>query len=348
MKKNFLFLMLVAFSSLFIISCDDEEKTNPAVANLVLTADVLDNTVDFTATAENAVSYSWNFGNGTTGSGASAQATYAMIGEYWAKCTATGATSQLVDSIKVVINIGDPEVFNPVAKLLCGFDETTGESDAVWYWAAGKDVMLSGGAKTYYFEHDSAMYSIFDPIDQSWWNEAGPSMGESYNDAYSFKLNQSFDYSCDYKEDGLALNWAYGYHRYSIQTEMYSDVATLNAPKTGSWKITQYDFADYASYDSIHLAPKTMVDGVAEDKAYYLELTGGAWLFQENAEAKYQILSITSDSVFVRYPTDLHEDFDVNGSWILPDWGDPEWLSPGEGEWAYAYLVKEESTPPAK
>ncbi len=336
----------MAFSSLFIISCDPDDENEPVVANLVLTADVNENVVSFLATAENAVTYSWNFGNGTTGTGAAAEATYSMVGSYMVKCTATGATSQLVDSISVVITVGDPTIINPVSKLLCGFDEATGESTAVWYWGALKENMLSGGAKSFYYEReDSAVYSLFDPIDQSWWNEAGPSMGESYNDAYSFKLNQSFDYSCDYKEDGIAVNWAFAYHRYAIPVEMYSDVASVDAPKTGSWVINKYNHADYAAYDSIHLAPQTIVDGVAEAATYVIEISGGAWMFQENAEAKYQILSMDADTVFIRFATDLHEDFDVNGSWILPDWGDPEWLSPGEGEWAYAYLVKQESTP---
>lgn len=351
MKKHLNLFLLLALFSLVIISCKKEDDPDPVVKNLVITHNVTDNVVDFTATAENAVNYSWNFGNGTTGTGATAQATYDMKGDYWVKCTATGATSQLVDSVEVTVKIGNPEIFNDVAMLLCGYDPETGESNAVWHWAAGSegDVVLFGGEKRYHYQDlDSAVYSLFDPIATGgdiWWSEAGPSMGESYNDAYSFKLNQSFDYACDYKEDGLCLNWAYAYYRHSMDVEQYSDVVTFDVPKTGSWKLHVYNHADepYASYDSIYKAPATMVDGVPEEKSYFLEITGGAWLFQEVAEPKYQILSITADTVFVRWEVGLPGDFPTEKN---PPWDYPEWLSPGEGEWQYSYLVKTESTPP--
>lgn len=352
MKKHLLFLL--AFCALVFVSCDkdkDEETTDPAVANLKLTADVTANTVKFTAAAENAHKYAWDFANGESGEGATAEASYKIAGTYWVKCTASGAASKLTDSIKVEVLEGDPSVYNDVAKLLCGFNSENGESSAVWYWGANKDKMLSGGPKTFFWDRaDSAVYSLFDPIDQSWWNEAGPS-AISYNDAYSFKLNQSFDYSCEYGEDGLSLNWAYANYRYSIASTMYSDEPTTSVPTTGSWEIEVHEFEKYASYDSIHNAPQTIVDGVGVDAAYFLKVKGGAWLMKENAVAEYQILRIDADTVFMRWEAGIPADFNVTPgehTWIKPDWAEYSWLSPGEGEWEYGYLVKDESTPEGK
>lgn len=358
MKKQFFFLMLLAFSSLFIISCDDDDSADPVVANLVIADPIVEgNKATFSATAENAVSYSWNFGNGTTGTGASVETTYEMMGEYTVICTATGASSQLVDSVKVTILEGNPDIFNEVAKLLCGFDDETGESSAVWYWDAlgtGTDTLpyrLSGGPKAFSWEReDSAMFSLFDPIDGSWWHENGPSVDVAYNDAYSFKLNQSFDYVCNQNGDGMVYNWGWANYRDGVVTSMYSDIATTSYPESGSWKLEVYDYADYADYDSIGNAPGTMVNGVKEEKAYYLKISGGAWLFQVNAVPEYQILSITEDMIHMRMPVGFPSDFETDPekfTWIMPDWGDPAWLSPGEGEWAYAYLVKDETPAPA-
>ena len=353
MRRNLVMVLLVAIAGITFSSCNKDEDVNTDVKNIKITSTITDNVVDFTVTAENAVSYTWDFGNGETAKGENVQTTYLMAGDYTVKCTAMGATSQEIGTEDITILVGDPTVDNEVSRLLTGYDEATGESTAVWYWKVG-DMALSGGEKTYYFESDDADMGVFDPIDQSWWNEAGPSIGESYNDAYSFKLNKSFDYSCDYKDDGMAVNWAYAYHRYAIHVSMYSDIASTDLPKNGSWKIAQYKFEDYSDLVDdegnkiIDSAPKTVVNGVEQEVAYYLELTGGAWMFQENAEPKYQILSITENEVFIRFATDLHKDFDVDGSWEMPDWGDKEWLSPGEGEWAYAYLVKNETAAPVE
>lgn len=337
MKNHFL-LYLLALVGLFMVSCDDDGEDDKTVSNLEITADASGNKVVVSATADNAVSFSWDFANGNTANGPTAEAEYLIGGKYWIKCTATGLTSKLTDSVEVEVD-GKPGVDNKVARLLCGYDETTGESTAVWYWAA-RDMALSGGYKSFSYQHDSSMYSLFDPIDQSWWNEAGPSLGESYNDAYSFKFNPTFDYLCDYKEDGFGCNWAYAYYRYNMSVSQYADVALSTAPTAGNWEIMVVDYAEYTDYEPVANAPKTMVDGVAEDKAYLLKINNGAYLMQENAIAEYQILSISEDEIFLRWETGLPGDFDVDAGWDYP-----EWLSPGDGEWQYAYLVKTESAP---
>ncbi len=88
-----------------IIDPNDNTDTTSydSVINLVLTQNINGNTAYLTATAENATSYLWEFENGNTATGESAEVTYELIGHYWVKCTATGQTNSLIDSIEVII-----------------------------------------------------------------------------------------------------------------------------------------------------------------------------------------------------------------------------------------------------
>jgi len=333
MKKNL--LLLVAFCALVFASCSKDEAEDTTLSNLVITSNIAANVVDFTASANNALSYAWDFGNGQVASGSAVQTTFVLNGKYWVKCTATGKTDKLTDSVMVEIIEGGRQI-SALETLLCGYDEETRESSAVWYWAANKPQMLSGGMKSHHYEHDSALYDLFDPIDQSWWAEEGPSMPEALNDAYSFKFNPSFDYACDYKEDGFVCNWAYAHHRYGIKVEQYGDIIRFDNPKTGSWSIETYAHADYPDFTTD--APKTLINGVAEDVSYFLKINGGAYLFQESGVAEYQILSITEDTVMLRFDYAVPMDLTMDSDWEYPDW-----ITIGEGEWGYAYLVKNSS-----
>lgn len=343
--RKITFLCLISLIVFGLSSCKKEDPVDNSVKNLQLSFTKDGNVISLSASADNALNFAWDFANGEKGTGANVDAVYSVKGTYWVKCSASNSTSQQVDSIEVDPE-GDPEVYNEVARTLCGFNSQTNESSAVWYWASGADYMLFGGAKSYSYERlDSAEYSLFDPIATGgdiWWQESGPSKAQSLNDAYSFKLNQEMNYTCDYKEDGFCLNWAYAFYRHNMNTSQYVDTITNSVPTNGSWKIHTYAHADYQDYPGIVDAPMTRVNGREVDTAYFLETKGGTWLFQEIAEPKYQILSITQDSVFVRWEVGLPADFQVDKT---PPWDYPQWLSPGDGEWQYAYLVKTESQP---
>lgn len=77
----------------FAMSCKkDNEEVNPPSINFTHSAGytlVLPATIVFTASTSGAESVSWDFGDGTTGQGFTAQHTYTSYGNYKVKATAT-------------------------------------------------------------------------------------------------------------------------------------------------------------------------------------------------------------------------------------------------------------------
>lgn len=328
-------LLFVVMLALAFTACEkNETEEDKTLANFTLSVIVNQDQAVFTAYADNAVSYNWDFGNGQTAKGDSVETNYAANGTYWAKCTVMGYPARITDSIEVVIDAIEDGI-TEVEKILCGYNEETEESTAVWYWADNMPMVLSGGFKSHHYSDEDAFQDLFDRIDQSWWSEDEPSLPESLNDEYSFTYNTTFDYTCDYKDDGFACNWAYAYHRYKETVAQYGDFVRMDAPMQGSWSMEVFDHADYP--DLAANAPKTIVNGVEEAKSYFLKIHG-AYLLQETGVAEYQILSISEDTIFLRFDYAVPLDLDVD-----PTWSNPEWISIGAGEWGYAYLVKTSS-----
>ncbi len=120
LSKIFLFFLFISFVYGALNSCTEKEPIEPSVptdttskdtvANLLLTQNVDGNKVTLTATAENALTYLWNFENGDTASGSSVQTTYEQPGDYWAKCTATNIVNSITDSVQITIK-PEPEFY---------------------------------------------------------------------------------------------------------------------------------------------------------------------------------------------------------------------------------------------
>lgn len=113
LSKLFLIFLLLPLTYGAVNSCTKNDPIDPSnptdtissdtVINLLLTQSINGNIVNFTATAEHANNYSWNFGNGDTARGNSVQVTYELSGDYWTKCIASGNINSVTDSIKVTI-----------------------------------------------------------------------------------------------------------------------------------------------------------------------------------------------------------------------------------------------------
>ncbi len=89
--KNQLLAICIGLS--IVISCKkDEEEATPPSINITHTSGYtinLPKSIVFTASSSGAESVSWDFGDGTTGQGFTAQHSYAAYGNYQVKATAT-------------------------------------------------------------------------------------------------------------------------------------------------------------------------------------------------------------------------------------------------------------------
>jgi hypothetical protein len=332
MKKQFLFLLATVFVLGFFSSCNDDEEPDEHVKNLKLTVTSVDgNQATFTATAENASTYAWDFGNGDKGSGATVTATYKFPGDYWVKCTASGKIDKVTDSIKVTLEEGDPSIVNPVTELLASHP---------WKWAGNGTQpndfgYWSCGPKSHvYTNTDSAHFDYFDKFDDSWWKlgEYDAAVGdEMLDDVYTFTLDKTMKFENDYDSTGMMWNWAWAIYNFNAETDIWEDLPLAQGGGVGSWNIEVID-------QPVDTLPKTIVNGNPVDKLYIVTVKGGVYLGVGSVgpEPKYQICRIDSDTLWVRYDNTYPQDLPIKDTWAA------EGVVTGEGEWGYFYLVKAE------
>ena len=114
MNKKMFFILSVVLLVVFA-GCKKKnivDDTKPGAITIVKTIDK--NLVTYTATAENAVSYNWDLGNGETPSGATVTGTYSFSGEYDVICTAVGREANTDTTIVVNVPDGDPDIFSDI------------------------------------------------------------------------------------------------------------------------------------------------------------------------------------------------------------------------------------------
>lgn len=95
MKQTFkLSWVLIALLALTVVTAckkDDDEEAKEVIAGFTATPDATNTLMyTFTNTSQNATSYAWEFGDGTTSNEANPTHTYAAAGSYSVKLTATG------------------------------------------------------------------------------------------------------------------------------------------------------------------------------------------------------------------------------------------------------------------
>ena len=337
MKKN-LFFMLFALIALSFASCDDDDDVDTGTpGEVTITEVVTGNSVAYHAEAKNAVSFSWDLGNGETPTGPDVTGTYNFPDTYTVTCTAVGRDANTVGTKDVVVAVGDPEIFNDQNKFLSGYSSTTGLSETVWVWATGDGNMSCG---EFAREYDTC---YFDPIDESWWqSHAGEDAPpEVYDDEYTFKLNSSMEYVNEFGDEFM-YNWMYAAKAgIGGAVEIWGDVAYADyeAPEA-SWSIEFIENGSIVPIDTDETIDSTFTTVIGDqsfDGALIIHLTNGAYLGYAAYGHDYQICSYVNDTLLIRYdnrvPDNIGDYFDATD---LEDNG----VEAGSTEWDYFKLVK--------
>ena len=327
MMKNFLFGIL-AVTVLAFSACKKENTSTPATkpGPVTITYNVNGNVVSYHAEATDAISYVWDLGNGETPTGQDVTGTYSFPGTYTVKCTAKGREEDNSASVDVEVAEGDPDIFNEVNVTLSGYNSQTGESEAVWTWATGPGTMGDGPRVG---EPDTV---YFNPIDQSWWqSEDGDLPDDGLDDEYSFKLNPQMEYVNDFKT-AFMVNWAWAAVRGYATPAIWDDVAYegYNAPQA-SWSVEHIENIN----DTLQF--ETNINGNMMPGAYVIHLTNKASLGMESAGNDYQILKLTSDTLWIRYDNTFPENL---GDFYDPDELVNEGAAPGDADEAYLKLAR--------
>jgi len=327
--RNFL-LGILAITVLTFSACkkDDPEPDTGTPGPVTITATVNGNVVEYSAEATNAVSYVWDLGNGETPTGQNVTGTYSFPGTYKVKCTAKGRENDSSKEQDVVVEEGDPDIFNEVNLALSGYNAETGESEAIWMWADAPGVMGDGPRMSV----PDTVY--FNPIDQSWWqNGEGELPEDGLDDEYSFKLNPQMEYINDFKT-AFMVNWAWAAVRGYATPGIWEDVAfeAYEAPQA-SWSVEHIENINDT------LTFETNINGSMLSGAYVIHLTNNASLGMESKGYDYQILKLTADTLWVRYDNTFPDN--------LADFYDPDELAnegatPGDPDEAYLKFYRKQ------
>jgi len=324
MMKNLLILM--SFALLFSASCKkDEEAGQPG--EITITTSVSNNVVTYTASASDAVKFIWDLGNGETPEGATVTGTYYFAGDYTVKCTAKGRDTDRTKTITQKVEQGDPNIGNEVNKLLCGYDETTGESNTIWMWIDEENTFADGPREG---EPDTV---YFNPIDTTYWhNPAGELPEAALDDEYSFKLNSTMSYVNDFKTEFM-VNWAWAASRGYATPTIWEDLAYAGYEAiAASWSVEHIENIN----DTLQF--ETYIGGTMMSGAYVIHLTNDASIGMESAGHDYQILRLTEDTLWLRYDNTFPEDLSMYDANELANEG----VNPGEPDEAYLTLIRKQ------
>lgn len=194
-KKNLILLYGVLFSMLLSMSsCSSDDSSG--TEDIPFTADIFQSTVGrkvaFQGLTNNAVSWAWDFGDGTTSTEKNPVHNYAAAGYYDAKLTATSEDgTTITKEVKLALEI------TPYVLLTGG---ATAENGKTWR-------ISSGSSANDYFAYANAGLTPFpgapNPLPAGIFG-SGLGMGEIYEDEYTFYFDGGYEH--DVKADGAAFS----------------------------------------------------------------------------------------------------------------------------------------------
>jgi len=331
MKKHLVILM--AFALMLSAACNKEDEDGAGQpGEITITTTVNDNVVTYKASATDAIKFVWDLGNGETPTGETVTGTYSFPGDYTIKCTAKGREQDRVKTMTQKVDKGDPTIVNEVTKTLCGYDESTGVSSTVWMWVDAANMMGDGPR----IGQPDTVY--FNDIDHSWWNNGpGEQPAEALDDEYSFQLNSKMEYTLNPGDDGLFMvNWAWAAVRGYATPGIWEDHPRAITTTVSSWKVRYIPNIDDA-VDSLNF--ETNINGDMKPGAYVIEITNKNSLGMEAAGNEYQILKLTTDTLWVRFDNTFPDNLVTGGFYSQSDL-DAEGVTPGEPDETYLKFAR--------
>ncbi len=193
-KYSFLFFTILFSALLTLTSCENDDDKADIV--IPLTADIFHTVngkkVAFQGLTNNATSWSWDFGDGTTSTERNPVHNYTESGYYTAILTATGASGTSISKqVRLALDI------TPYVLLTGG---ATAENGKTWR-------ISNGHSNSDYFANADATLSPFpgapNPLPSGIFG-AGLGMSEVYLDEYTFHYDGSYEH--DVKADGAAFS----------------------------------------------------------------------------------------------------------------------------------------------
>lgn len=296
MKKynRLLCALLVPFIAGFLSSCDDDEESTPdPVAGFTFAVDT-ENTlkITFTNTSTDALSYSWNFGDGNSSTDESPEHTYAATGDYEVTLTATGENGNTNESTKTV------QAIEPVVPVGCADNANlnllTGCVEGGKAWRFRRvDGWKAVGPGTL-GEDEKVLGEPSDPMDISWW-AAGESDFDGdecqIDDEYVFHPNGVYENN----NNGTYLfHWDVANFELGQENPQFSDPCLTDLePDKPTWEFLT----------------KTGSDG---NDYLFIVFSEGSSIGMYQSIEEYQIMELTEDLLTVRLvdvaPGDLTND----------------------------------------
>ncbi|MCH4822274.1 family 16 glycosylhydrolase [Gramella lutea] len=279
--KYFKLIFSLFAISLMLSSCQEDDLTLDTIvvpSNLNITANISDDgsgLVDFTATADDAITYEYNFSDGTSA--------VAAGGTYTKRFTRVGLNTYLVTvvaygkggvssskSIEVAVqsDFDDPETKQFL----------TGGSSKTWYIASAVPGHLGVGQNT----NDEGPI-----VDGGGFFAGAAGFGPDcfYDDTMTFSLGANDQLTYDYSSAGATfVNWTYTTEFGGAGQENNDEC--LEVPEPGTVTAT--------------LAPAT--SGIPEDQSTQtvIDLSGDAFVAYYIGTSQYEVLEITENSMYLR------------------------------------------------
>jgi len=293
---NFLTLALL----FLIFGCGDDEPTTTAFvtpSNLVINSDISTDgsgLVSFTATADNASSFSFNFGDGSTQESFTGKVTntYEMAGlnTYTVTVKANGSGGlSVTETSDIQVEVDGPENENQAI-----IDFLAGDGSKTWYLAAALPGHLGVGPAR-------------EGIDGDWWYpkwysaQAFEKCGNPVSDCFcDDELTFSVDGtgSLSYELDNKGQTFFNGDHKDVVGSSATEDFCT--------------DF-DTSGVKSVTLSAVSGNVPEAETTGTQMEFSDGGFMSYYVGSSTYEILSITENLLYVRSYDALNPDL----AWYL-------------------------------
>jgi len=278
MKKiNFIVIALCAF----LLSCGDDEDATVALSNLVVNAEVSSDDsgiVNFTATATGALSYTFDFGDGTTGLSSTGiiSKTYDATGDndYTVVVTAGNGTADTIsETLQVSVSIGfsDPETVTLL----------TGGSSKTWFVAVAQPGHLGVGPAR-------------EGIDGEWWfpkwfsAQAFEKCNEEISDCFcddelTFSTDGSGNISFELNNNGST----------------FFNASHLAAAGGSGAEDTCFEF-DTSGSKEVELSPVSGNVPDEETTGIQMDISDGGFMTYFVGVSTYEILSISENLLYVR------------------------------------------------